>query len=75
MKRENTEIKRSLEFTQSELREAQTTIREQRRLIEDSNNGATTEIRERVREVEDYSRRNNLILDGIPERSGELINF
>ena len=71
VKRENTEIKRSLEFTQSELREAQTTIREQRRLIEDSNDGATTEIRERVRELEDYSRRNNLILDGIPERSGE----
>ena len=51
VKRENAEIKRNLEFTQSELREAQTTIGKQRRLIEDSNDGATTEIRERLREL------------------------
>ena len=71
---ENEEMKRSLEFTQEKLDKASSTIVEQQKKIEQLElqpGVGSGELGERLRCLEDYSRKNNLIIDGIPEPSGE----
>ena len=73
LKGENFELKRSLEFTQAELVDAKKETSAQseklRRLQEDGCDKGN--LSERLRQLEDYSRRENVIVDGLDESSDE----
>ena len=69
LKSDNEELKKSLEYTQAELCDIKSTIREQDR--QGDNLAVGREFSERVRNLEDYSRKNNLIIDGLDEKKEE----
>ena len=73
LKGENFELKRSLEFTQAELVDAKKEISAQseklRRLQEDGCDKGN--LSERLRQLEVYSRRENVFVDGLDESSDE----
>jgi hypothetical protein len=79
LRKENIDMKQSLEFTQAELRAAQEKISVNSGNSEHSiNTGTVTRsdfnidaLSERVRYLEDYSRRQNILVDGIPEGVNE----
>ena len=77
---DNTELRRSLEYTQSEVEELKTSLKQQRDNCPCLSQGHTTkgevgaileDHSERLRGLEDYSRRNNLRLDNFDEPSDE----
>lgn len=68
LRNENVELRRSLEFTQKELDDLKGKTNKELKILEtvkDENHG------ERLRALEDYSRRINLRIDGIPEQRNE----
>ena len=69
MIRENVELRRSLEFTQDKLDEATEVIKRHEAKFRQLNENS--DFSERVRSLEDYSRSNNIIIDGIPETNDE----
>ena len=73
LKHENSELKRSLEFTQDELLKVQREVGEQRNWQRETmrSDAAEGNIAERVRILEDHSRRNNIIVEGLPEKENE----
>ena len=73
IRKENEELKKSLEFSQHKLDEASAAVVRQESELKElrSQLGSDVNIAERVRKLEDYSRRNNIIIDGIPERKDE----
>ena len=73
LKGDNDELRRSLEFTQTELTEMRKTcdIRNGERQVNAVGNPEKRELLERVRNLEDYSRRNNLIVEGLQKESDE----
>ena len=73
IRKENEELKKSLEFSQHKLDEASAAVVRQESELKElrSQLGSDVNIAERVRKLEDYSRRNNIIIDGISERKDE----
>ena len=73
LREENTELKYSLEFSQSEIDSLKQTVQQQRTqinsLLNMSENASTVE--DRVRSLEDFSRAKNLRISGLPELNGE----
>ena len=67
--KENIELRRRLEFTQDKLDEATEVIRRHEAKFRQLS--ANSDLSERVRSFEDYSRSNNIIIDGIPETNDE----
>lgn len=73
LRQENSELKRSLEFTQHELSEAKKCINSH----EDKLRNMEPEFElgkqnaGKIRQLEDFSRRHNLVLDGLPTIHGE----
>ena len=72
-KKENHDVKRSLEFTQDMLETANSVIKDQQQRIEklEAVHANSYGVSERLRTLEDYSRRNNIIVDGVMEEDGE----
>lgn len=68
LKNENEELRRSLEFSQNELTEFKGVVERQERKVAELESVVSTlsELPDRVREMEDYSRRNNVRVSGIP---------
>lgn len=73
LRRENEELKRSLEFTQAELRETREAVKRQERKQTDleAHVSVLGNLPDQVRELEDYSRRNNIRITGLPELQQE----
>ena len=73
LKKENDDVKRSLEFTQDLLETANSVIKDQQQRIEklEAVHANSDGVSERLRTLEDYSRRNNIIEDGVMEEDGE----
>ena len=73
LRKENVEIKQSLEFTQEKLSDAEKLIASQKKKLEavDTVGVDLAEVADRVRIMEDYSRRNNIIFDGIEKDGSE----
>ena len=71
--RENEELRKSLEFSQKELAEVKQKLDRQDTVVSEMTAKENTVelLTEKLRQVEDYSRRNNLIFSGLPEPSGE----
>ena len=71
--KENHDVKRSLEFTQDMLETAKSVIKDQQQRIEklEAVHANSYGVSERLRTLEDYSRRNNIIVDGVMEEDGE----
>ena len=73
LKSENDELKKRLLFTQSELDQFRKSSAEHtgqlRRVAED--NEVISDITERLGNLEDYSRKKNVIVEGLPEPNGE----
>ena len=73
LREENTELKYSLEFSQSEIDSLKQTVQQQRTqiksLLDMSENASAVE--DRVRSLEDFSRAKNLRISGLPELNGE----
>ena len=67
--KENVELRRSLEFTQDKLDEATEVIKRHEAKFRQLNENS--DLAERVRSLEDYSRSSNIIIDGIPETNDE----
>ena len=70
---ENRELKQSLMFTQAELEDLKKSSKEHSKMIANISKEDTSMIdfSERLRAMEDYSKRNNIVVDGIPERNDE----
>ena len=73
LKGDNDELRRSLEFTQAELTEMRKTcaILNGEKQVNAVSYPEKRELLERVQNLEDYSRRNNLIVEGLQEESDE----
>ena len=73
LKKENDDVKRSLEFTQDMLETANSVIKDQQQRIEklEAVHANSDGVSERLRTLEDYSRRNNIIVDGVMDEDGE----
>ena len=74
VKCENDELRKSLEYTQAELQDMRKCLEEQRGMTTHrSSHGEADEnsLSERVRSQEDYSRRQNVIVEGLNEKSDE----
>ena len=69
MKDENNELKRSLTFMQNELEEVRKVVREQGGKLNQVTN--MDDLSERLRKQEDYSRRQNVVIEGLAESEGE----
>jgi len=71
LRSENSEIKKSLELTQAELAESKLKLVTERDTFSPSSCAEVSDLSERVRIIEDYNRRKNLIVDGLPEAKSE----
>ena len=73
MRSENNDLKQSLSFTQAELSDHKKFSAEQGNRIASTIEQETSmgNMSERIRAMEDYSRRNNVIVDGVPETKEE----
>ena len=71
LKLENTEIKKSLKNTQIELAEAKLRPAAVNSVPTPEIGVDISDLSERVRVIEDFNRRNNLIVDGLPEAKQE----
>ena len=72
LKRENEELTKSLTFTQAELDEVRQVSKEQiDKLHHLTEPKGFTDLSNRLRKLEDYSRKNNVIIEGLPESKDE----
>ena len=73
LKNGNSELKQSLMFTQAELEDLKKSSKEHSKMIANISKEDTSmiDIFKRLRAMEDYSKRNNIVVDGIPERNDE----
>ena len=73
MRSENNDLKQNLTFTQAELSDLKKFSAEQGNRIDSTIEQETSmgNMSERIRAMEDYSRRNNVIVDGVPETKEE----
>ena len=69
MIKENMELRRSLEFTQNKLDEANEVIRKHEAKL--SQLSENNDLSKRVRSLKDYSRSSNIIINSIPETNDE----
>ena len=65
----NNELKRNLSFTQTELEEVRKVVREQGGKLNQVTN--MYDLSERLRKQEDYSRRQNVVIEGLTESEDE----
>ena len=73
IRKKNTELKKSLEFTQSQLEEANRIMEQHENKLKHLTRKEidVESVSERVRSLEDYSRRNNIVVDGLVEDKEE----
>ena len=73
LRSENEELKRSLEFSQNDLEDIKSSIREQgTKLVRlETAPSRFDSAEDRIRSLEDYSRRNNIVVDGVSEMRNE----
>ena len=73
LKNDNEELKRSLEFAQAELDDVKKSVRDHSKQQQEVVISSVDhqELSDRVRSLEDYSRRNNVIIEGMAEQSDE----
>ena len=73
LKGENRELKNSLQYSQTEIDELKATVRSQNEEIRKLQQNAVKnkELGERIRVIDDFTRKKNLRIEGIPESDGE----
>ena len=76
VRKENEELKKSLDFAHAKIEETKSIVEQQINKIKELESkvceaGEMSGISERVRTMEDFSIRNNVIIDGIPEHAQE----
>ena len=69
LRSENQELKRSLEYTQAQLEDITKQTQEQSKLLANSpkHDKSVNSLSDRLRLLEDYSRKNNLVVEGYKE--------
>ena len=76
VRKENEELRKSLDFAHAKIEETKSIVEQQKNKIKELEGkvceaGEMSGISERVRIMEDFSKRNNIIIDGIPEQAQE----